>query len=84
MRDSEKASIIALACFLPFVPALILIQFGRLLIVATPLSHILFGVILGLTLILTYLLLKFDPRVGHYFYALAEFDRNYRYEKEAN
>ena len=83
MRDCERASILAFISFLPFVPALIVILFLRPIITATPWSHILFGIILGLTAILTFTMLKAVPQVGHYFNALAEFDRNYRYEKEA-
>ena len=83
MRDSERAPILALIAFLPFVPALVFYSSFGSIIHATFWNRLVFVFILVCTGSLTYLLLKISPQVGHYFNALAEFDRNYRYEKEA-
>jgi len=82
MRDSEKACFITIACLIPFVPVAIFYLFFEPLIQATFWSRVGFGVLFLSAGILSYLLLKTNPRVGHYNNALAMWDKNYRYVKE--
>ena len=82
MRDSQKAMFLGMLGLAVTVLGLILFA-----ILAAPVSiepeylPIIFSLLLGG--ILYTVIFRFHPRVQHYMEAQDEFDRNYRYEKEA-
>ena len=80
MLDAQRAMVLY---FLGAIPIFLGLFIFALFMPLPPSSLVMVAVLLCIVGVLFFIVFRFHPRVQHYMEAMNEFDKTYRYEKEA-